>query len=58
MAKRTPDMLAARLASPARVTFPQLQAALGNASRATTFRYSRYLKQVRHLRSYNHNSRY
>ena len=55
MAKRTPHMLTARLASPAPATFPQLQAALGNASRATTFR---YLKQVRHLRSYNHNGRY
>ena len=55
MANRTPHMLAARLASPAPVTFPQLQAALGDASRATTFR---YLKQVRHLRRYNHNGRY
>ena len=55
MPKRTPDMLAARLASPAPVTFPQLQAALGNASRPTTFR---FLKQVPHLRSYNHNGRY
>ena len=55
MAKRTPNMLASRLASGAPVTFTQLQAALGNASRATTFR---YLKQVRHLRSYNHSSRY
>ena len=55
MAKRTPDMLAARLASPSPVTLPQLQAALGNASRATTFR---FLKQVPHLRSYNHNGRY
>ena len=55
MAKRTPRMLAARLASGTPVTFPQLQAALGNASRATTFR---YLRQVPHLRSYNHNGRY
>lgn len=55
MAKRTPRMLAARLASGSPVTFPQLQAALGNASRATTFR---YLRQVPHLRSYNHNGRY
>ena len=55
MAKRTPEMLAARLASSSPVTLPQLQAALGNASRTTTFR---YLKQVRHLRSYNHNGRY
>lgn len=48
-------MLVSRLASGSPVTFPQLQAALGNASRATTFR---YLRQVRHLRSYNHNGRY
>ena len=48
-------MLAATLASPAPVTFQQLQAALGHASRTTTFH---YLKQVRHLRSYNHNGRY
>ena len=50
-----PHMLAALLASPAPVTFQQLQAALGDASRTTTFH---YLKQVRHLRSYNHNGRY
>ena len=55
MPKRTPDMLAARLASPSPVTLPQLQAALGHASRPTTFR---FLKQVPHLRSYNHNGRY
>ena len=55
MAKRTPHMLAARLASGSPVTFPQLQAALGNASHATTFR---YLRQVPHLRSYNHNGCY
>ena len=48
-------MLAALLASRAPVTFQQLQAALGDASRTTTFH---YLKQVRHLRSYNHNGRY
>ena len=48
-------MLAALLASRAPVTFQQLQAALGDASRTTTFH---YLKQVRHLRSCNHNGRY
>ena len=37
------------------VTFPDLQAALDRASRATTFR---YLRQVKYLRSYNHNGRY
>ena len=48
-------MLAAVLAASAPVTFPQLQAALGQASRTTTFR---YLRHVRHVRSYNHNGRY
>ena len=48
-------MLASLLASSSPVTFPQLQAALGDASRTTTFR---YLQQVRYLRSYNHNGRY
>ena len=37
------------------VEFKDLQAVLGNASRATTFR---YLKQVSYQRSYNHNGRY
>ena len=55
MARRSPDMLTALLASRTPVTFPQLQAALGNASRATTFH---YLRQVRYLRSYNHNGRF
>ena len=55
MARRTPAMLASLLASCSPVTFPQLQAALGDASRTTTFR---YLQQVRYLRSYNHNGRY
>ncbi len=35
--------------------FDQLRHALGRASRAATFR---YLRQVRHLRSYNHNGRF
>ena len=55
MARRTPDMLAALLAAGAPVTLGQLRAALGNASRATAFH---YLRQVRYLRSYNHNGRY
>ena len=55
MARRSPDRLTALLASRTPVTFPQLQAALGNASRATTFH---YLRQVRYLRSYNHNGRF
>ena len=37
------------------VTLEQLQNALGQPSRRTTFR---YLRQVRYLRSYNHNGRF
>jgi hypothetical protein len=48
-------MLVELLQSTPLVTFEQIQAALGDASRATTFR---YLKQVPTLRSYNHNGRY
>ena len=55
MAKRTPDPLITPLRSVTPATFEQLRAALGDASRATTFR---YLKQVPYLRSYNHNGRY
>ena len=55
MPRRSPALLAPVLASHAPVTFAQLQDALGNASRATTFR---YLAQVRHWRSYNHNGRF
>lgn len=55
MVKRTPDMLVQLLQSTPVVTFEQMQAALGGASRATTFR---YLKQVPYQRSYNHNGRY
>ena len=52
MPRRSPDLLVPLLAASSPVTFDQLQHALGQASRATTFR---YLRQVRHLRSYNHN---
>jgi len=55
MIKRSPDLLAKLLQSTTLVTFDQMQTALGDASRATTFR---YLKQVPTLRSYNHNGRY
>ena len=55
MPRRSPALLAPLLASQAPVTFAQLQAALGQASRATTFR---YLAQIRHWRSYNHNGRF
>lgn len=55
MTKRTPDLLLTPLQSTKPATFQQLRAALGDASRATTFR---HLKQVPYLRSYNHNGRY
>ncbi len=55
MVKRSPDRLAKLLQSTTLVTFEQMQVALGDASRATTFR---YLKQIPYLRSYNHNGRY
>ena len=48
-------MLLPLLASSSPVTLDQLQHALGQPSRRTTFR---YLRQVRHLRSYNHNGRF
>ena len=48
-------MLAEALAAPDPLTLEQLQAALADASPATTFR---YLRQVPHLRSYNHNGRF
>jgi len=55
MAKRTPEMLLQLFQTKEVVTFEELQNTLGQASRATTFR---YLKQVPYLRSYNHNGRY
>ena len=55
MPRRSPDLLVPLLASNSPVTLEQLQQALHQASRATTFR---YLRQVRHLRSYNHNGRF
>ena len=55
MAARSCEMIAGLLASTEAVQFKDLQAVLGNASRATTFR---YLKQVPYQRSYNHNGRY
>jgi len=55
MAERSPQVLVDLLETEGVVTFPALQAALGRASRATTFR---YLRQVKYLRSYNHNGRY
>lgn len=55
MAERSPDALIQLFRTKRVVTFPDLQGALGEASRATTFR---YLRQVKYLRSYNHNARY
>ena len=55
MAERSPQLLIDLFKTKGVVTFPDLQAALGRASRATTFR---YLTQVKYLRSYNHNGRY
>lgn len=55
MAARSPDLLLPLLSSSAPVTLAQLQRALGQPSRRTTFR---YLRQVRYLRSYNCNGRF
>ncbi len=55
MVPRSPELLIPLLASRSPVTLEQLQQALGQASRATTFR---YLRQVPYLRSYNHNGRF
>lgn len=55
MSKRTPEMLERLFRSKPAVLFEELQDALLNASRVTTFR---YLKQVSYLRSYNNNGRY
>lgn len=55
MVRRTPEMLLQLFQSKEVVTLDDLQNSLGQASRATTFR---YLKQVQYLRSYNHNGRY
>jgi len=50
MTERSPQLLIDLFKTQGVVTFPDLQAALGRASRATTFR---YLRQVKYLRSYN-----
>ena len=55
MVRRTPEMLLQLFQTKEVVTLDDLQNSLGQASRATTFR---YLKQVQYLRSYNHNGRY
>ena len=55
MAVRSSDLLLPLLASKTPVTLEQLQHALGQPSRRTTFR---YLSQVPYLRSFNHNGRF
>ena len=55
MADRSPDLLIPLLSSGSPVTVDQLQSALGQVSLRTT---SRYLRQIRYLRSYNHNGRF
>lgn len=55
MPARSADLLIPLLASSSPVTLEQLQHSLGDVSRRTTFR---YLGQVRHIRSYNHNGRF
>jgi len=55
MTVRSPEVLIRLFKDQGAVTFTDLQQALNNASRATTFR---YLRQVHYLRSYNHNGRY
>lgn len=55
MVERSADTLIDLLKTKRVATFADLQAVLGCASRATTFR---YLKRVNYLRSYNHNGRY
>ena len=55
MAARSPDLLIPLLSSNSPVTVDQLQRALGQVSLRTT---SRYLRQIRYLRSYNHNGRF
>jgi hypothetical protein len=55
MLNRSPETLIKLLESSDVVEFKDLQATLGHASRATTFR---YLKQIPYHRSYNYNGRY
>ncbi len=55
MTIRSPEVLIRLFKDQGAVTFADLQQALNNASRPTTFR---YLRQVSYRRSYNHNGRY
>ena len=55
MPSRSPQLLLPLLSSGSPVTIEQLQDALGSVSSRTAFR---YLTQIPHLRSYNHNGRF
>jgi len=55
MANRSPEQLLQLFDTKDAVIFSDLQEALNNALRPTTFR---YLRQISYLRSYNHNGRY
>lgn len=55
MTSRNPELLQELLESRIVVDLSEIQAALGNVSRATAFR---YLRKVHYRRSYNHNGRY
>lgn len=55
MVKRSSSLIVKLLQASEVVTFKEIKKVLGEASRATTFR---YLKQVQYMRSYNHNGRY
>ncbi len=55
MAKRTPNMIVKLFRTKKVAKFEEIQEALCGASRTTTFR---YLKQVKYVRSYNHNGCY
>ena len=55
MTTRSPEQLQALLESKIVVDLNDIRSALGDASRATTFR---YLQKVPYRRSYNHNGRY
>ena len=55
MSRRSPAKLTDALAAPEPLILEEFQAALADASPATTFR---YLRQVPHRRSYNHNGRF
>lgn len=55
MATRSPELLLQLFDRKGAVTFAEMQEALNNVSRPTTFR---YLRQIPYMRSYNHNGGY